>query len=82
MGITGKVFKSGEIYYTNRAEKDAKFTPEIDNLTQTTDIISCMIAPVYGHKSKDPRPNGIIQLMNKSEIGKITDWDKVRYLDV
>ena len=49
MGISGQVLKTGKICYSNDAYKNARFVPEIDNLSNVSDVISFLIAPVFGH---------------------------------
>ena len=47
-GISGSVFKSKDIYYSNNASKETKFQEEIDNQSDSTDINTFMIGPVFG----------------------------------
>ena len=37
-GISGAVFKSKELYYSNNASKETKFVEEIDNQSSCTDV--------------------------------------------
>ena len=51
-GISGAVFKSKELYFSNNASKETKFVEEIDNQSACTDVKNFMIGPVFG--SQDP----------------------------
>ena len=63
-GISGAVFKSKELYFSNNASKETKFVEEIDNQSVCTDVKNFMIGPVFG--SQDPNvPCAIIQFINK-----------------
>ena len=68
-GISGTVFKTKDIYYSNHASKETKFQEEIDNQSDSTDINTFMIGPVFGqNKSRLDIPCAIIQLINKKEF--------------
>ena len=62
IGITGKVFKEGKVYYSNDASRDGKFSHDIDNLSPISEIYNFLIAPVYGFRDKDKsdKPIGIV----------------------
>ena len=63
-GISGAVFKSKELYFSNNASKETEFVEEIDNQSVCTDVKNFMIGPVFG--SQDPStPCAIIQFINK-----------------
>ena len=52
-GISGMVFKSKELYYSNNATKESKFVEEIDDQTQSGQAVkNFMIGPVFG--AQDP----------------------------
>ena len=57
-GISGIVFSSKKVYYSNSADKETNFVTEVDNQSSTTDTKNFMIGPVFG---KDRElPNGIL----------------------
>ena len=62
------MFNSGQIYYSNNADKETNFQDEVDNQTPATDVKNFMIGPVFGVKGA---PNGIIQFINKTGEEKI-----------
>ena len=83
-GISGAVFKSKELYFSNNASKETKFVEEIDNQSVCTDVKNFMIGPVFG--SQDPNvPCAIIQFINKLEpqdktaYGKISATDEAKF---
>ena len=83
-GISGAVFKSKELYFSNNASKETKFVEEIDNQSVCTDVKNFMIGPVFG--SQDPTvPCAIIQFINKldpqdkSQYGKISGIDETKF---
>lgn len=52
-GVSGHVFKTHELFYSNNASKETKFQEELDNQSDATDIRNFMIGPVFGQdKSK------------------------------
>jgi len=59
-GISGAVFKTKALYFSNNASKETKFVEEIDNQSgASTDIKNFMIGPVFG--SQNPtKPCAII----------------------
>ena len=63
-GISGAVFKSKELYYSNNASKETKFVEEIDNRSVCTDVKNFMIGPVFGTLHPNV-PCAIIQFINK-----------------
>jgi hypothetical protein len=80
-GISGIVFISKKVYYSNSADKETNFVTEVDNQSSTTDTKNFMIGPVFG---KDREfPNGILQFINKTnEVGAIcdiTDEDRLKF---
>ncbi len=48
--MTGDVFNSMEIRWTNHINSFPLYMPSIDNLSQIKDVRNIMIAPVLGHK--------------------------------
>lgn len=57
-GISGIVFSSKKVYYSNSADKETNFVTEVDNQSSTTDTKNFMIGPIFG---KDRElPNGIL----------------------
>lgn len=81
LGVTGYVYNSGELYICNKAQKDSKFSSDIDNLGATGDVHNFMIGPIYGHKdnkNKEP-PIAIIQFTNKKDFKVINDYDKKKF---
>jgi len=77
IGITGHVFQKEEVYISNDAQKDKKYTADIDNLTDITEIDNFMIGPVY--ISQKERPVGVVQLINKNEKKVINNDDLVKF---
>lgn len=66
-GISGMVFKSKELYYSNNAAKESKFVEEIDDQTQSGfPVRNFMIGPVFGAQDQET-PCAIIQFINKVE---------------
>lgn len=57
-GISGIVFASKQIYYSNSADKETNFVNEVDNQSSTNDTKNFMIGPVFGKDRENP--NGII----------------------
>ena len=54
LGITGEVFKTGELVYANDMKKLPSFQPSIDNLsTNVKDVRSILILPIFGHRDPD-----------------------------
>ena len=62
LGVTGFVYNSGELYICNKANKDSKFSADIDNLGALGDVNNFMIGPVFGHKDNENKklPLGIL----------------------
>lgn len=85
-GISGAVFKSKELYYSNNASKETKFVEEIDNQSVCTDVKNFMIGPVFGSQNKET-PCAIIQFINKipdssekgPESNKINAHDEAKF---
>ena len=63
-GISGSVFKSGKIHYSNNVIKETKYVEEIDNQSTSTDVRNFMIGPVFGQHT-GAIPCAIIQFINK-----------------
>ena len=52
LGLTGQVFHSNQILYSNKMAKLTGFLPNIDNLTANVkDVHSLMIVPILGHRN-------------------------------
>jgi hypothetical protein len=49
LGVTGTVYGSGELYMTNKAKKETKYSSDIDNLTNIGEVNNFMIGPIFGH---------------------------------
>ena len=83
-GISGAVFKSKELYYSNNASKETKFVEEIDNQSVCTDVKNFMIGPVFGSTDQST-PCAIIQFINKIDSsekngdGKISAADETKF---
>lgn len=62
LGVTGHVFRTGEIMYANDMKSLAAYLPSVDNLSNVNDVKSLLIVPVYGHreKAKDRKPVAIL----------------------
>lgn len=63
-GISGAVFKSKLIHYSNNIIKETKYVEEIDNQSASTDVRNFMIGPVFGQNTGE-EPCAIIQFINK-----------------
>ncbi len=74
IGVTGHVFKSRSIYYSNKPAKDAKWNPDIDNLSTAGDVRNFMIGALLDTQN---RPVGVVQLINKRDDKPITEIDQV-----
>lgn len=82
-GISGAVFKSKELYFSNNASKETKFVEELDNQSVSSEVKNFMIGPVFG-TTKPNIPCAIIQFINKLEpgkntLGKITQADEMKF---
>ena len=69
-GISGIVFKTKELYFSNNASKETKFQEEVDNQTASTDVKNFMIAPIFtSEKPTAPMnphvPCAVLQFINK-----------------
>jgi hypothetical protein len=54
LGITGEVFKTGQLVYANDMKKLPSFQPSIDNLsTNVKDVRSILILPIFGHRDPE-----------------------------
>ena len=66
IGLSGKVFNTGELIVCNDAEKEPAFVELIDNQPKVRNVKNFMIGPVYEELSPDQpadahrKPNGII----------------------
>jgi hypothetical protein len=56
-GISGIVFTTGKVYWSNNANKETNFVGTVDNQANTTEVKNFLIGPVMG---KNGKPNGII----------------------
>lgn len=72
--MTGYVFKNRSIYFSNKPAKDAKWNPDIDNLSTAGDVRNFMIGALLDTQN---RPVGVVQLINKKDDKPITDIDQV-----
>ena len=83
-GISGFVFKTKELYFSNNASKETKFVEEIDNQSVCTDVKNFMLGPVFGTKDSET-PCAIIQFINKldandkTKLGKISSTDEQKF---
>lgn len=84
-GISGVVFKSKELYFSNNASKETKFVEEIDNQSgSSSDVKNFMIGPVFGSRDSEI-PCAIIQFINKldpqgkGKIGMISKSDELKF---
>ena len=48
-GLTGKVFHSTQIYYTNNMNTEYQYQSDIDNLSGIKEVRNIMIGPVFSH---------------------------------
>ena len=48
IGLSGKVFNTGELIFCNDAEKEPAFVELIDNQPKVRSVRNFMIGPVYG----------------------------------
>ena len=80
-GISGSVFKSGEIHYSNNVIKETKYVEEIDNQSTSTDVRNFMIGPVFG-QDKSKGPCAIIQFINKVDAEGRADSVQIEEADV
>lgn len=55
--MSGIVFQSGKVAWSNQADKETNFVGEVDNQSSTTEVRNFMLGPVFG---KNGKPNGII----------------------
>ena len=68
-GISGQVFKSQKLYFSNNASKESKFVEEIDDQSLSGyPVKNFMIGPVFG-ANDSTTPCAIIQFINKVESG-------------
>ena len=68
LGITGQVFQTGEIIYTNKIERMNGFLSSIDNLTENiTDVRNFMIVPIFGHLSRMEIESGELESVKADE---------------
>lgn len=50
LGITGHVFNTGEIFMSNKASRESRFSTDIDNLSSPGDVNNFLIGPIFSHK--------------------------------
>lgn len=85
-GVSGAVFNKHKPIYANEMKTINTYVADIDNLTSVKEVRNFLIAPVFGHdndirgdnspiKFDRKHPIGIIQLINKLNYQKITDFD-------
>ena len=81
LGITGEVFKTGKIVYTNNMKSLSVFLPSIDNLSNNVeDVRSILVLPIFGHREKDDpnvKPIAVFQFVNKCDFKNISEYDIV-----
>ena len=65
MGISGSVFKNEEVYVSNDASQERKFSNGIDNLSSLQDLYNFMIFPINSYIKGMKRKVGVVQLLNK-----------------
>jgi hypothetical protein len=63
-GISGIVFTSGGLHWSNSADKETNFVSEVDNQSTTAQVKNFIVGAVFG---KNGKPNGIIQFINKCD---------------
>ena len=63
LGLTGQVYKTGEIFICNQAATERRFVADVDNLSSVMEVDNFMIGPIYNDPTA--RPIGIVQLINK-----------------
>ena len=56
-GISGIAFNSGQVYWTNQADKETNFVGTVDNQSTSSEVKNFLIGPTIG---KNGQPNGII----------------------
>ena len=78
LGLTGKVFQTGECFYSNDLKLLAGYIPTIDNLSSVKNVHSILIVPIFGHQEKkDAKPIAILQFINKQDFLPIEKFDIV-----
>jgi len=77
IGITGAVFKGKKIYMSNKASKESKFSPDVDNINSVPDVKNFLIAPIFGEDKNTPI--GIVQLYNRVGKDEISIHDEERF---
>ena len=53
IGVTGEVYKTKNIVWTNEIKSLKKYVENIDNLSKTEDVKSILVAPIFGHPIDD-----------------------------
>ena len=82
--MTGEVFNTGKVMWTNHMIALPNFMPSIDNLThKVKETRNVLIGPVYSHlfewetNETKRTPIAIFQFINKKDFGIISDFDVV-----
>jgi hypothetical protein len=53
LGVTGEVFHSGKMIWTNKVSELGNYVPSIDNMSaDVKDVHSLVICPIWGHANK------------------------------
>ena len=83
-GITGQVFQSGQLAWTNDMKSMPEFQSSIDNLGKSSaEVRNIICAPLFGHRQaheleSDPKvPIAVLQLINKQHHKPIIEYDLV-----
>lgn len=86
-GISGEAFQQKQIKFCNDMAKDNIYEGDIDNQSDIKDVRNYLIGPVFPHKrmisgDKFPEfeynrkePIGVLQLLNKKDYQRVTDFD-------
>lgn len=75
IGISGEIVQTPDIYLKTYATMQI-YSDEIDNLLSKKELHSFLFAPLFGSNGK---LNGILQLINKKNKGKVTPEDIIRF---
>lgn len=68
LGVTGEVFKSQQIVYSNNIKYLSRYVAGLDNLSKfVKDVRSILITPIFGHVVNG-KPNivAVAQFINKT----------------
>jgi hypothetical protein len=86
LGITGEVYHSGKVVWSNKVSELGNYVPSIDNMSaDVKDVHSLIIIPIWGHankgdvKSNSAKPVGCMQFINKRDYENITPYDLVSF---